>query len=54
MKQKNYQNLIKKNLGKLPIWNLVDLYESPNSKKLRDDLRNLGIITKIHKDIKII
>ena len=46
MKQKNYQNSIKKNLGKLPIWNLVDLYESPNSKKLRDDLRNLGIITK--------
>ena len=46
MKQKNYQNSIKKNLGKLPIWNLGDLYESPNSKKLRDDLRNLGIITK--------
>ena len=46
MKQKNYQNSIKKNLGKLPIWNLADLYESPNSKKLRDDLRNLGIITK--------
>ena len=46
MKQKNYQNSIKKNLGKLPIWNLGDLYESPNSQKLRDDLRNLGIITK--------
>ena len=46
MKQKNYQNSIKKNLGKLPIWNLGDLYESPNSKKLRDDLSNLSIITK--------
>ena len=46
MKQKNYQDSIKKNLGKLPIWNLGDLYESPNSKKLRDDLSNLSIITK--------
>ena len=46
MKQKNYQNSTKKNLGKLPIWNLGDLYESPNSKKLRDDLSNLSIITK--------
>ena len=46
MKQKNYQNSIKKNLGKLPIWNLGDLYESSNSKKLRDDLSNLSIITK--------
>ena len=46
MEQKNYQNSIKKNLGKLPIWNLGDLYESPNSKKLRDDLSNLSIITK--------
>ena len=46
MKQKNYQNSIKKNLGKLPIWNLGDLYESPNSKKLRDDLSNLSLNTK--------
>ena len=46
MKQKNYQDSTKKNLGKLPIWNLGDLYESPNSKKLRDDLSNLSIITK--------
>ncbi len=46
MKQKNYQDSTKKNLGKLPIWNLGDLYESPNSKKLRDDLSNLSIISK--------
>ena len=46
MKQKNYQNSTKNILGKLPIWNLKDLYESPKDKKLNNDLHKLGIITK--------
>ena len=46
MKQKNYQNLTKNTLGKLPVWNLKDLYESPNSKNLNNDLNQLRIITK--------
>ena len=46
MKQKNYQNSTKNTLGKLPIWNLKDLYESPKSKKLNNDLNNLRISTK--------
>ncbi len=46
MKQKNYQNSTKNNLGKLPIWNLSDLYESPKAKKLNNDLNNLRIFTK--------
>ncbi len=46
MKQKNYQNSTKNILGKLPIWNLKDLYESPKDKKLNNDLDKLVIITK--------
>ena len=44
MKQKNYQNSTKNILGKLPIWNLKDLYESPKDKKLNNDLNKLRII----------
>ena len=46
MKQKNYQNLTKNTLGKLPVWNLKDLYESPKSKNLNNDLNQLRIITQ--------
>ena len=46
MKQKNYQNLTKNTLGKLPVWNLKDLYESPNAKNLNNDLNELRRITK--------
>ncbi len=46
MKQKNYQNSTKNTLGKLPIWNLKDLYESPKTKKLNNDLNKLRISTK--------
>ncbi len=46
MKQKNYQNSTKNTLGKLPIWNLNDLYESPKDKKLNNDLNKLRISTK--------
>ena len=31
------KNNNKETYGNLPIWNLNDLYSSPNSKKLRDD-----------------
>ena len=46
MKQKNYQNLTKNALGKLPVWNLKDLYESPKAKNLNNDLSQLRRITK--------
>ena len=46
MKQKNYQNLTKNTLGKLPVWNLKDLYESPKAKNLNNDLNQIRIITK--------
>ncbi len=46
MKQKNYQNLTKNSLGKLPVWNLKDLYESPKAKNLNNDLNQLRRITK--------
>ncbi len=46
MKQKYYQNSTKNTLGKLPIWNLKDLYESPKAKKLSNDLNKLRITTK--------
>ena len=46
MKQKNHKNLSKNTLGKLPIWNLKDLYESPKAKKLNNDLNKLRITTK--------
>ncbi len=46
MKQKNYQNLTKNTLGKLPLWNLKDLYESPKAKNLHNDLNQLRRITK--------
>ena len=46
MKQKNYQNSTKNTLGKLPIWNLKDLYESPKARKLNNDLNKLRISTK--------
>ena len=46
MKQKNYQNSTKNTLGKLPVWNLKDLYESPKAKSLDNDLNRLRLITK--------
>ena len=46
MKQKNYKNLTKNTLGKLPVWNLKDLYESPKAKNLNNDLNQLRRITK--------
>ena len=46
MKQKSYQNSTKNIIGKLPIWNLKDLYESPKAKKLNNDLNKLRISTK--------
>ena len=46
MKQKSYQNSTKNIIGKLPIWNLKDLYESPKAKKLSNDLNKLRITTK--------
>ena len=46
MKQKNYQNLTKNTLGKLPVWNLKDLYESPKARNLNNDLNQLRKITK--------
>ena len=46
MKQKNYQNLTQNTLGKLPVWNLKDLYESPKAKNLNNDLNQLRKITK--------
>ena len=46
MKQKNYQISTKNTLGKLPVWNLKDLYESPKSKKLYNDLSKLRLSTK--------
>ena len=47
MKQKNYQKSIKNSLGKLPVWNLKDLYESPQAKNLNNDLNKLRrLITK--------
>ncbi len=46
MKHQSYQDLSKKNLGKLPIWNLKDLYNSPNSISLKKDLDDLRTITK--------
>ena len=46
MKQKNYQNLTKNTLGKLPVWNLKDLYVSTNDKNLNNDLNQLRRITK--------
>ena len=46
MKQKNYQNLTKNTLGKLPVWNLKDLYESPKAENLNNDLNQLRRITK--------
>ena len=46
MKQKTYQNLTQNTLGKLPVWNLKDLYESPKAKNLNNDLNQLRRITK--------
>ncbi len=46
MKQKNYQKSTKNFLGKLPVWDLKDLYESPKAKKLNNDLNSLRITTK--------
>ena len=46
MKQKNNLNLTKNTLGKLPVWNLKDLYESPKAKNLNNDLNQLRRITK--------
>ena len=41
MNTKNNQTNASKNLGKLPIWNLKDLYPSQNDKNLNRDLNNI-------------
>ena len=41
MNIKNNQTNASKNLGKLPIWNLKDLYLSQNDKGLSRDLNNI-------------
>ncbi len=46
MKQKNYQKSTKNTLGKLPVWNLKDLYGSPKAKNLSNDLNSLKLSTK--------
>ena len=46
MKQKYYQISTKNTLGKLPVWNLKDLYESPKAKKLSNDLNKLRLTAK--------
>ena len=35
---KNIEIKNSKKLGKLPIWNLSDLYDSPNNKNIKSDL----------------
>ena len=45
MNTKNNQTNASKNLGKLPIWNLEDLYLSQNDKGLSRDLNNIKINT---------
>ena len=46
MKQKNYQNSTKNTLGKLPIWNLKDLYE------LSIEESNINIKNEVIQDLK--
>ncbi len=41
MNTKNNQTNASKNTGKLPIWNLKDLYPSQNDKNLTRDLNNI-------------
>ena len=41
MNTKNNQTNAAKNLGKLPVWNLKDLYLSQNDKSLTRDLHNI-------------
>ena len=41
MNTKNNQTNAQNNLGKLPIWNLKDLYLSQNDKSLIRDLNNV-------------
>ena len=41
MNTKNNQTNASKNLGKLPIWNLKDLYPSQNDNSLSRDLNNI-------------
>ena len=41
MNTKNNQTNASKNLGKMPIWNLKDLYLSQNDKGLSRDLNNI-------------
>ena len=36
--KKNIKIKNSKKLGKLPIWNLSDLYDSPNNKNIKSDL----------------
>ena len=51
MTTKKNSNITKKmtnNRGKLPIWKLSDLYDSPNAKKISEgDLDALALLTKI-------
>ena len=50
MNKKNNQINALKNLGKLPIWNLKDLYLSQNDKSLTRDLNNIkNYTTKFEK-----
>ncbi len=41
MNIKNNQTNASKNLGKLPVWNLKDLYNSHNDKSLIRDLNDI-------------
>ena len=41
MNTKNNQTNASKNLGKLPVWNLKDLYNSHNDKRLIRDLNDI-------------
>jgi len=41
MRSKNINNL-----GKLPVWNLKDLYDSPKGKKISSDLNFIAIAVR--------
>ena len=44
MNTKNNQINASKNLGKLPTWDLKDLYPSQNDKSLNRDLNNINLL----------
>ena len=53
--KKNIKIKNSKKLGKLPIWNLSDLYDSPNNKNIKSDLVfiKLGLIALRYNKVKI-